>query len=360
MDKLIKDILKKLEDNGFEAYVVGGYVRDYLLGKKSLDVDICTNALPKDLHKIFPINNNSNNYGGFNLNIKNYNIDITTYRKELKYDKRKPTEIEYINSLDEDILRRDFTINSICLNKEGKIIDLVNGIEDLNNHVIKMLGNIKERLNEDPLRILRAIRFSCILGFKLDEELYQEIKNNSELVTSLSEVRIKEEITKILLNKNYLKGLRLLKELDILDKLDIDYNEDITYVNDICGMWAQLKFNKNYSFTKQENINIINIRQIIERGIINNKVLYKYGLYNSLVAGEILSINKNIINKMYNKLPIKSEKDLEISNEEIINILNIEPSKRIKEIKQKLINEILNNNLKNRNSDLRKYIINEK
>jgi len=360
MDKIIKNVLKELESNGFEAYIVGGYVRDYLLGIKSLDIDICTNALPKDLHKIFPVNNNSNNYGGFNLNIKNYNIDITTYRRELKYDNRKPTEIEYINTLEEDILRRDFTINSICLDKDEKIIDLVNGIEDLNNCVIKMLGNIKERLKEDPLRILRGIRFATILDFKLDEELYNEIKNNSELVSSLSTTRIKEELSKILMHKNFLKGLRLLKELGILKYLEIDFNEDIVYVSDICGMWSQLKFNKNYSFTKQENINIINIRQIIERGIINNEVLYKYGLYNSLVAGEILSINKNIINKMYNKLPIKSEKDLEISNEEIINILNIEPSKRIKEIKQKLINEILNNNLKNRNCDLRKYIINEK
>ena len=99
MDKIIKNILKKLEDNNFKAYLVGGYVRDYLLGKNSLDVDICTNALPKDLHEIFPINSNSNNYGGFNLNIKKYNIDITTFRKELSYNNRRPTEIVYIDSL---------------------------------------------------------------------------------------------------------------------------------------------------------------------------------------------------------------------------------------------------------------------
>ena len=357
MDKIIKNILEKLEDNGFEAYIVGGYVRDYLLGIKSLDVDICTNALPKDLHLIFPVNNSSNNYGGFNLLIKNYNIDITTYRKELKYDKRKPTEIEYINSLEEDIKRRDFTINSICLDKSEKIIDLVNGIDDLNSCVIKMLGNIKTRLTEDPLRILRAIRFATILDFKIDENLYETIKNNSDLVCSLSNTRIKEELNKILMHKNFLKGLKLLKELNILDKLDITYKEDIVYVNDICGMWAQLEFNKNYSFTKQENVNIINIRQIIKEGYINNETLYKYGLYNSLVASSILAIDKKIINKMYNNLPIKSEQELQISNEEIMNILNIEPSRKIKEIKNILIKEILNNKLKNNNSELRKFII---
>lgn len=360
MNKIIKDVLKKIEDNGFEAYLVGGYVRDYLLGIKTRDVDICTNALPKDLHKMFSGNTNSNNYGGFNLNIKGFNIDITTYRKELCYDKRKPTEIVYIDSLEEDIKRRDFTINSICMNKSEKIIDLVNGIDDLNNRVIKMLGNIDERLEEDPLRILRTIRFSCILNFDIDEKLYNSISKNYHLVKTLSKTRIKQELNKILLNKNYLKGLKLLKELKILELLEIDFDEDITYVNDICGMWAQLKINDNYSFTKQEIINIINIRKIVDGEIINNNILFYYGLYNSLVAGEILGISKKQITKMYNKLPIKSEKELQIKNEEIIALLNIEPSKIIKEIKKELINEILNYKLKNRNSELKKYILNRK
>lgn len=359
MDKIIKDVLNKIEDNGYTAYLVGGYVRDYLLGKKTLDVDICTNALPKDLHKIFQGNTSSNNYGGFNLNIKGYNIDITTFRKELSYKKRKPTEIIYIDSLEEDIKRRDFTINSICMDKHEKTIDLVGGTNDLNNRVIRMLGNIKERLAEDPLRILRAIRFACTLDFDLDKNLYNEILKNYELVSTLSDLRIKLEISKILLNKNFLKGLNLLKELKILELLEIEYNE-ITYVNDICGMWAQLKFNKDYSFTKQEKINIINIRKIIETGTIDNEILYNYGLYNSLVACEILNIDKKKINQMYKNLPIKSNKELQITNEEIISILNIKPSKIIKEIKKELISEILKCNITNRNSELRKYILNKR
>jgi len=359
MDKIIKNILKKIEDNGFEAYLVGGFVRDYLIGIKSLDVDICTNALPKELHKIFPGNNNSNSYGGFNLQIKGYNIDITTYRKEIKYDNRKPTEIVYLDNLKEDIIRRDFTINSVCMDKSEKIIDLLNGIEDINNRKIKMIGNINERLKEDPLRILRAIRFSSVLDFDIDENLYNEIKNNYELVSSLSNTRIKQEINKILLNKNYKKGLSLLKELKILDILEISYDE-IEYVNDICGMWAQLETSKNYSFTKQENTNIINIRQLISNGNIGINELYQYGLYTCLVAGEILNIDKKNINKMYNKLPIKSINDLEITNNEIIELLEIEPSKKIKKIKANLVTLILEGNLKNKNSELRKYILNRK
>lgn len=355
MDKLIKNILTKIEANGFEAFVVGGYVRDYLLGIKSSDVDICTNALPKDLHQIFPQNSNSNSYGGFNLKIKNYNIDITTYRKELKYESRKPTEVIYLNKLEEDIIRRDFTINSVCLDKNDKIIDLVDGVSDINSHVIRMLGNIKVRLEEDPLRILRAVRFASILNFTIDEMLYKELKNNYELINTLSKDRIKQELNKILLNKNFKKGLEILKDLKILDLLGISYS-DITYVNDLCGMWAQLSYHDSLTFTKQENANIISIREILNRNTIGNKELYEYGLYNSLVASEVLNIPKKTVNKMYANLKLKSAKDLNITNEEIINILKIQPSSLLKDIKNDMIEKILDNTLKNNNSELRKYV----
>lgn len=357
MDKTIKNILNKLEDNNFKAYVVGGYVRDYLLGISSLDIDICTNALPKDLHKLFPNNNNSNNYGGFNILAKAYNIDITTFRKELSYENRKPTELVYIDSLEEDILRRDFTINSICMDKDEKIIDLVGGVNDLNNRVIRMLGNNKKRLEEDPLRILRGIRFASILDFNLDEELFESMEETRELVSTLSLDRIKQELTKILLSKNFRKGLNLLRELHLLEIIGIDYDEDIVYVSDISGMWAQLKINKNYSFTKQENMNIINIRKIISLGKIDSYVLFTYGLYNSLVAGEILNISKKEITKKYNNLKIKSENDLAISSGEIIDLLNISPSKRVKEIRYELIMDILHTKLKNDNSELKEYLL---
>ncbi len=358
MNKNIKNILKKIEDNGYKAYLVGGYVRDTLLGKKSYDIDICTNALPVNLHKLFPNNNNSNNYGGFNLKINEYNIDITTFREEIKYENRKPTELIYIDSLEKDILRRDFTINAICMDKNEKIIDLVGGVNDLNNHLIKVIGDVDTKLEEDPLRILRAIRFACVLNFDIDGDLYEGICKYNKLILTLSKDRVKSELNKILMNKNYLKGLKLLKDTNILELLEIDY-EDITYVNDICGMWAQLKA-PNFAFTKQENMNIINIRQIINEGVINNFTLFKYGLYNSLVAGKILNIKDSVINKMYNKLPIKSKDDLDINGEEIIDSLNIQPSKKIREVEEELIREILNNKIPNKNKELKKYIINRK
>ncbi len=355
MDKIIKKVLDTLEKNNYKAYLVGGYVRDYLLGIKSLDVDICTDALPKDLLLLFPVNNNSNNYGGFNIQIKNYNIDITTFRKELKYENRKPTEIVYIANLEEDIKRRDFTINAICMDKNEKIIDLVNGVDDLNSRTIKMVGDIYSKLVDDPLRILRAIRFATVLDFKIDEQLEKCIKENYFLVKNLSKMRLKSEIDKILLHKNFQKGFDLLKEYKILDLLDISYDE-IHYVNDICGMCAQIKFPSDWSFTKQEIRNIINIRQILTAGVINNHTLYKYGLYNNLVSADILNINRKVVNKMASKIPLKKESDLKITSEEIMQILNIAPSKKVKEIKKEIINLILDNKLKNNNKVLKEYV----
>ena len=355
MNKVIKKILETIENNGFEAYLVGGFVRDYLLGIKSLDVDICTNALPKDLHQMFPLNNNSNNYGGFNLKINGYNIDITTYRLELKYNKRKPVEITYINDLKKDVLRRDFTINAICMDKNEKVIDLLGGIDDLNNHLIKIIGNTEVKIKEDPLRILRAIRFASTRNFLIDSSLDKVIRENYELVKTLSDIRIKTELTKILLHKNFLKGLELLKEYQILALLGISY-DDITYVNDICGMWAQLNITKYFAFTKQEIRNIINIRQIVKNGVIDNHTLYKFGLYNCLVAADILNKDKKQINEMYKKIPLKNEGDLALKTEELLTLLQIKPSKEVKALKEEIIALILDEKIENTKEDIIKYL----
>ena len=181
------------------------------------------------------------------------------------------------------------------------------------------------------------------------------LESNSSLVNNLSKQRIKEEITKILLHKNFKKGLNLLNDLGILKLLNISYQE-INFVNDICGMWAQLEYPSNFPFTKQEIRNIINIRQIMEDGKVDNHTLYTYGLYNSLVASDILNINKDNINKMYQKLEIKNEKDLDISSEEIMELLHIGPSKKIKEIKNAIINLILEDKLKNNKNDIKEYL----
>lgn len=355
MDKIIKNILLKIEDEGFEAYLVGGFVRDYLLGRKTYDVDICTNALPAQLHKIFPNSNNSNKYGGFNLKVKHYNIDITTYRKEIKYENRKPTFVVYISNLLEDLKRRDFTINAICMDESEKILDPLNGMADLQNRKITLIGDILNKLTQDPLRILRAIRFSTILDFDIDINLYQAIKDNVNLVSTLSKQRVKDELNKILLSDNYKKGLKLIKDLKLDEVLGLKY-DIVIKCSDINMMWAQIETNK-IPFTKVEKNYIIKLKELMVGGVINQYTLFKYGLYLNSVASEYLGIDKKYINKLYKKMPIKNEKDLNISSNDIMENLKIKPGIVIKNIKNHLIKKVLQQEIKNDRKVLIKYIV---
>ena len=350
MEKNVKKILETLENEGYQAYLVGGYVRDYLLGVTSFDVDIATDALPKDIHRIF--NSSKNNYGSVNIKIDKLNVDITTFRKDLNYVNRRPSKVVYINNLKDDLERRDFTINAICMNKDGKIIDLLNGCKDLDRRTIKMIGNIDVKLKEDPLRIMRAIRFACILDFKIEDELYEKIKEYSYLVGDLSKERIKNELDKILISKNYKYGLELMKDTRISEVLGIDY-DDINYVDDLLGMWAQVKV-LNIPFTNVEKGNIIKITEVLDFGKIDNEILYKYGLYISRVAGKILNIKTTKISKMYNKLPIKSREDIDISSKEISSIVGV--GEVIGDTYKIIEKEILNYRLKNKKSEILKYL----
>ena len=350
MEKNIKKILETLENEGYQAYLVGGYVRDYLLGVTSFDVDIATDALPKDIHRIF--NSIKNNYGSVNIKVDKLNVDITTFRKDLNYVNRRPSKVVYINNLKEDLERRDFTINAICMNKNGKIIDLLNGCKDLDRRTIKMIGSIDVKLKEDPLRIMRAIRFACILDFKIEDELYEKIKEYSYLVGDLSKERIKNELDKILISKNYKYGLELMKDTKISEVLEINY-DDINYVDDLLGMWAQVKV-LNIPFTNVEKGNIIKITEVLDFGKIDNEILYKYGLYISRVAGKILNIKTTKISKMYNKLPIKSREDIDITSKEISSIVGV--GEVIGETYKIIEKEILNYRLENEKSEILKYL----
>ena len=354
MDKFIVNILKKIEKNGFEAFVVGGYVRNNLLGINSRDVDICTNALPKDIIKIFNLKKDTkDNYGSVNIITKKYNIDITTYRKESNYNLHKP-EVEFINNIDDDLERRDFTINAILLNSNNELIDKYNGIEDLNNKLLKCIGNTKEKLTNDPLRILRALRFSIIYDLKLDKEILNFIKKNKELIKKVSYFRRKEELDKIFTSKNKIKGLDLLKDLNLLNELEIDY-DNVVYTEDINGIYSQITFNKNYSFSKETKKIISSVKEIIELGNIDNHTLYKFGLYINSIAGNILGIDYSKINKMYNKLPIKSKKDIKISYKSIVK-LNNNCYNNINDLIKNIEKNILDGKLKNKTSDIVRFI----
>ena len=361
MDKSIIKILSLIEENGFEAYVVGGYVRDFLLSKETKDIDVCTNARVVDLVEIFKeYNPSSNNYGAVKLTYDDFKFDITTYREDVKYDgDRRNLEVRYIDNLVEDIKRRDFTCNTLCMNKEGNIIDILNAKEDIDNKIIKCVGDVNKKLMEDPLRILRAIRFATVLDFKIDKELYDAINEKKELVDELSTQRMKEELTKILVSKKAIKGLDYLKRLKLTTYMGIDYDK-VKKVSDICGMYSQIKFTKEYPFTNEEKDNIDKINELVKKGTIDKYSLIEYGLYICSVAGDILGYKKKDIIKMDKELPIKSKKDIAITGHDICEILGCEPSKEIGLVYNELFVQIVEGFIKNEELEIKNYIKNNR
>lgn len=351
-------LLKMIEEHGFEAYIVGGYPRDLYLNRPSIDVDICTSATPKDLKEIFgDIMLPNVNYGSVTVVINKIRFEITTFRKDIKYENNRiPVKIKYIDSLSDDINRRDFTINTLCMDSDGTVIDLLNGKEDIDNKIIKMVGNPKIRLKEDSLRILRAIRFATILDFKIDEELKKYIKKYGYLLKKLSYYRKKEELDKIFSSTNVEYGINLIKELELDEPLELHNINKLVITTSPIGIWAQLDVLNIYNFTNNEKELINKIYDLYELDILDPEVLYKYGLYLASLVGEIKGIDRKLIAIKHNELPIHNRIDIVIQADEICKILNIKPGPILKEIYSDIEHKLIHNEIKNELENLKEYI----
>ena len=218
----VKIVMQKVLDKNGKIYVVGGAVRDWILKKEVNDWDFATNLTPEEMKKIFPKNSFcENQFGTFSVVVgKNEIFEITTYRSEAEYsDKRHPDKINWGKTLKEDLERRDFTINAIALDIEGQITDLYGGIEDLNNRLIKTVGNPDDRFSEDALRMMRAIRIAAQIGFLIEEKTFESIQKNAHLIKEIAGERIRDELFKILLSKKPGDGIRLLKNSGLLAEI---------------------------------------------------------------------------------------------------------------------------------------------
>jgi len=243
--KQVKSIINRLEKAGFEAYIVGGCVRDFLQDVKPNDWDITTNARPEQIQKLFPDNFYENAFLTVTVLTKSKDqtlkeIEITTYRSEAKYtDKRHPDEIKFAKTLQEDLARRDFTINAIALkiknlclagrqarprtdtkykiqNTKYTIIDPFGGQGDLRNKIIKAVGDPNDRFQEDALRLMRAARLATVLGFEIEEKTRQAIVKNAGLLKFVSQERIRDEFIKLVMADRAAKGIELLHDLGLL------------------------------------------------------------------------------------------------------------------------------------------------
>jgi tRNA nucleotidyltransferase (CCA-adding enzyme) len=250
--KEVIEVLQKLEESGFEAFIVGGCVRDLLADRIPKDWDVATNAKPEEVQKIFPDSFYENEFGTVGVKvepfIKNGNpdrkhdvIEVTTYRIESKYsDKRRPDKVEFAKTLEEDLSRRDFTINAIALKiiqssvfpllsatadrnsskpsfSSYEIVDPYDGQEDIQKKIIRAVGDAHERFDEDALRMMRAVRFHAELGYEIEKNTLAAIKKYSVHLKHIALERIKDELAKIIISDNPSEGIDMLHETKLLE-----------------------------------------------------------------------------------------------------------------------------------------------
>ncbi len=285
--KEVIEISQKLEKAGFEAYLVGGCVRDILLNREPKDWDIATSAKPEEIQNIFSrrpsdgvgtptpsladvgADSNTiyeNQFGTVGVKTESEKpklkvIEVTTYRIEGKYtDKRHPDEIKFAKTIEEDLGRRDFTINALAMNVAAKeIIDPFNGQEDLKNKIIRTVGDPEARFSEDALRLMRAVRFAAELGFTIEEKTFAAIKKQVGLLEMIAKERIKDEFKKMIMTEDAAKGIDLLEESGLLKYIIPELREGIKVKQNrhhIYTVWEHILKTLDYSAKKDYSLEV--------------------------------------------------------------------------------------------------------
>ena len=366
------NILEKFNEAGYEAYLVGGCVRDYLLNDDFSDIDITTNALPDEVKQIFKKSIDTGiQHGTVTILINGDSFEVTTFRTEDDYiDHRTPEKVEFVSDLKEDLDRRDFTINAMALDSKGKLYDYHCGEKDLRNKIIKTVNNPNERFFEDALRMLRAFRFSSKLGFEIEENTLKAIKNNAELIKFVSIERIVNEFRKLLTGKGNKRSLELL--------LDSKLNNYIPFLDEVSKI---IDFS-NYTFCQSlyilSNINDISFEKLKELKLSNKEIkqikiydkinedfssnvpleiiLYNYDINDvSFIASYSNYCDKEDIERI--NLPIKSFNDIAITSMEIISIIDKPAGPWIKEIIKKLEEAIILYKIDNTKKDILEFLM---
>lgn len=229
----VLSVIISLMDAGFEAYLVGGCVRDIILTKDPQDWDITTNAKPDEIQSVFPDSFYENTFGTVGVKVEVGEaveiVEVTPYRLESQYsDKRHPDKVSFSSHIQDDLKRRDFTCNAMSYNpKTSEFIDFFNGVKDLQNKTLRTVGQAKDRFQEDALRMVRAIRFSAQLGFVIEQETLQAITENNSLIENVSWERIHDEFVKIIMSQNAVSGVYLLQKTGLLSYIIPELEEGI-------------------------------------------------------------------------------------------------------------------------------------
>lgn len=379
-----RPVLQKIEDAGFEAYFVGGCVRDTILGDAIHDIDIATSAYPSEIKSIFKRTVDTGiEHGTVMILDHGTGYETTTFRTESGYqDYRRPDKVTFVRSLSEDLKRRDFTINALALRENGEVVDLFDGLGDLKKHLIKAVGDPNERFHEDALRMMRAVRFASKLDFVISAETLQGIKNNAPLLEKIAVERIRVEFEKLMMGQNPVAGLRdfietglyqycpeLKEQKQKLSGLLLLNNWQIENVEQAWAVIAiQLGMDTRgvSGFLKKwktSNNLIVDVKKtlLVIHGLHNRK-LESMTLFN---AGEKAVKDANQVAKLYgwavpdqklkdkyDSLPIKTKNDLAVNGGILMKEAGIKPGPLLGKILNILVNQVVNGELANTQSAL--------
>lgn len=381
-----KDILHVLHQAGFEAYFVGGAVRDSVLGKEATDIDIATSALPYEVKNVFPKTIDVGiTHGTVVILHQDEAIEVTTFRTDGEYeDHRRPKDVLFVRSLEEDLKRRDFTMNAMAMTIDEEIIDLFGGIKDIEYQVIQTVGNPKLRFTEDALRMLRAVRFSAQLGFQLERKTSEAITKQAPDIKHVSIERITKELEKIWISNNPYKGVLHLVETKLAENLpgNLQWHPEqwkhFDSDNRSVYGWAFLSLLQRksssgsisnlYKLSNNQKQTIKHIIQAVEirlQGPYAIETIYNFEEETLLIAEEftrllypsIAHMDVQIIKRMKQSLPIQSMKDLAVSGNDLIDWIQKPGGPWIQQMLKDLVTAILNNEVENHPERIKEWIL---
>ncbi|MED3889975.1 CCA tRNA nucleotidyltransferase [Peribacillus frigoritolerans] len=379
-------ILELIEEAGYEAYFVGGSVRDYILGRTINDVDIATSATPQEIKRIFPNTADIGIDHGTVLVITDTGTyEITTFRTESGYsDFRRPDAVKFVRSLTEDLQRRDFTMNAIAMDKTGKIIDPFNGKRDLAQKRIITVGNPHERFHEDALRMMRALRFVSQLDFELDQETFDSLKENAQNISEIAVERILVEFEKLAAGSNKIKAFSLLLESGLYQYLPL-FSSKKDHLMDLLNLpLHQLNAAEIWSIimihTKDQEIEealrawklplktIRNVQRTIK--LVKSKEPSAIDVFQAghgitvqaakvraaLNAGNVSDAEENA-HQRYNGLIIKQMSDLAVTGTDLLIWHQEKPGPWVKEYLEKILKAVLNEELRNDKEEIKRWLV---
>lgn len=374
-----RPVLQKIEATGYEAYFVGGCVRDTILGDPIHDIDIATSAYPSEIKQIFDRTVDTGiEHGTVMILDHGTGYETTTFRTESGYqDYRRPDHVTFVRSLEEDLKRRDFTINALALKENGEVVDLFDGIKDLKRHVIRAVGDPEERFHEDALRMMRAVRFASQLDFKIDGPTLRGIKENASLLQKIAVERIQVEFEKMFLGQKPAAGLNYFlnsglyrycpglaysaNKLGALNRTFagmkninqvwalVTYTLDLTNFADLT---AFLKSWKTANDTIRQVKKILPLIEALRWGQVSAWMLYKTGWEAFADANRVASVfNWQLpwpnAKEKYQSLPIKDARDLAINGQTLIKEAKIKPGPQLGKVLNQVTRAVVEGKLPN-------------